>query len=272
MLGKLMKHEWKTTWKIPTGLYAVLLIISAFAGLGFSSPMWESKMSGLDILMVLLILCYYFAIIAVSVGVMLYIAVRFYKSMFTDEGYLTHTLPVSVHQLLISKILIMLAWTLLSFVAIVVSVLVFAGIGLMFLAKGEIDIVYTIRRLLLEMRGWFDMGIISFIGNMILMMIVSLFSGVMMIVGSISIGQMVKGHKILGSIGAYFAISTIIQIVAMVGLIPLMFRMEDAMESTNNVFVVMSPVYWVISLISIVISVGLYFLSAFLVRKKLNLD
>lgn len=272
MLGKLMKHEWKMSWKIPTGLCAVLLILSAVAGLSFCSPMWESKLGGLDMLLVLFVFSYYFAIVAVSVGVMLYIAVRFYKSMFTDEGYLTHTLPVSVHQLLISKILVMAAWTLLSTIAILVSVFIFAGMGFLFLAKGEIDFMFTVRRLFYEWQTLLDMNFFSFVGSMAFMMIASLISGVMMIVGSISIGQMVQKHKILGSIGAYFGISTITQIIIISGMVPLMLGMENMLEKTSNVFAIVTPLYWFSSLISIVISIGLYFLSAFFIRRKLSLD
>ena len=113
MLGKLLKHEWREIWKIPAILLGILLVVSVFAGSTFFAPVWDSELSGLGILAMLVWMLYYFAIIGVSIGVTLYLAIHFYKTMFTDEGYLTHTLPVTSHELLLSKILPMMAWQML---------------------------------------------------------------------------------------------------------------------------------------------------------------
>ena len=107
MLGKLLKHEWRAVWKVPVLLYGVLLLTGLIAGLTFSMPIWGSDWVGLPMSGVMLILMFYFALIGVSVGITIYFAVRYYKSMFTDEGYLTHTLPVSARELLLNKVITM---------------------------------------------------------------------------------------------------------------------------------------------------------------------
>lgn len=278
MLGKLLKHEWKESWKIPVVLIGILWILAAMAGLTFISPMWQSELAGLNVLMVLVILAFYFSIIGVSIGIMLYMAIRFYKNMFTDEGYLTHTLPVSTHELLLSKIMVMSAWIFLSMAAIVVSLLIFGCLAAVFLmpeGHSFANLLKDLNRLVHEFILYLDKGVMSFIGSLLFLVVVSIISGTMMIVGSISIGQMVKKHKILGSVGAYFALSTVIQIVSTVVLIPLMFHWSsryEAYTSADNVFQIMVPLYILIGILSLGISAGLYFLSEFLIRKKLNLD
>lgn len=278
MLGKLLKHEWKESWKIPVVLIGILWILAAMAGLTFISPMWQSELAGLNILMVLVIMAFYFSIIGVSIGIMLYMAIRFYKNMFTDEGYLTHTLPVSTHELLLSKIMVMSAWIFLSMAAIVVSLLIFSCLAAVFLmpeGHSFANLLRDLNRLVHEFILYLDKGVMSFIGSLLFLVVVSIISGTMMIVGSISIGQMVKKHKILGSVGAYFALSTVIQIVSTVVLIPLMFhwsRRYETYTSADNVFQIMAPMYLLIGILSLGISAGLYFLSEFLIRKKLNLD
>lgn len=278
MLGKLLKHEWKESWKIPVVLIGILWILAAMAGLTFISPMWQSELAGLNVLMVLVILAFYFSIIGVSIGIMLYMAIRFYKNMFTDEGYLTHTLPVSTHELLLSKIMVMSAWIFLSMAAIVVSLLIFSCLAVVFLmpeGHSFANLLKDLNRLVHEFILYLDKGVMSFIGSLLFLVVVSIISGTMMIVGSISIGQMVKKHKILGSVGAYFALSTVIQIVSTVVLIPLMFHWSsryEAYTSADNVFQIMVPLYILIGILSLGISAGLYFLSEFLIRKKLNLD
>lgn len=278
MLGKLLKHEWKESWKIPVVLIGILWILAAMAGLTFISPVWQSELDGLNVLLVLVIMAFYFSIIGVSIGIMLYMAIRFYKNMFTDEGYLTHTLPVSTHELLLSKIMVMSAWIFLSTAAIVVSLLIFSCLAAVFLmpeGHSFANLLKDLNRLVHEFILYLDKGVMSFIGSLLFLVVVSIISGTMMIVGSICIGQMVKKHKILGSVGAYFALSTVIQIVSTVVLIPLMFywsRRYEAYTSADNVFQLMAPMYLLIGIVSLGISAGLYFLSEFLIRKKLNLD
>ncbi len=273
MLKKLMKHEWQTGWKIPTVMIAALLVISFFSGLTFAAPVWEQEMGGLEVLVVLVWMLYYFAVVGLNLAIMLYMAVRFYKSMFTDEGYLTHTLPVTARQLLLSKILPMAAWVAISTLAVFISVLIFGGMALVFLKPANVSLwellfeglsMIELRELLSES------GVMSFLGSIVCMMVVSVFSSVMMIVGSISMGQMVKGHKVLGSIGAYFAINSIVSVISTVVMVPIMLKADSG--AMLNVFDVLTPVYWVMTVVTALIAVGLYFLSEFLVRKKLNLD
>lgn len=271
MLGKLLKHEWKSIWKVPTILIGLLLMISVFSGFTFSSPVWYSEMGGLDVLVVLVWIIYYFSLIGVSLGITLYLAIHFYKSMYTDEGYLTHTLPVTSHQLLISKILPMMAWSLLSGIGVGVSIMVFGSIGISFLKPDGMTLGEVVKAGLrfFEQQGLFDKGYISFWISIIFMGIVSIINGTMMIAGSISIGQLVGKHKVLGSIGAYFAISTVMQICAGTAILPIMMINID---TTDNVFRVLTPSYWMGGVVMVLVSAALYFISEYLIRRKLNLD
>lgn len=271
MLGKLIKHEWKAIWKIPAILIGALLVIAVLAGLTFISPVWRSGISGLEIFSVLVWLLFYFAIIGVSVGIMLFLAVRFYRSMFTDEGYLTHTLPAAPHQLLISKMVIMAVWIFLSMVGIFFSILIFGGMAVLFL-QPEISIGNMWKEVCreLERSGMLGINLVSFAASIIFMLIVSPVNGATMITGSISLGQMVKGHKVLGSIGAYFAINMVVQILSMVVMVPMMLKI--GFEEVNNVFQILTSAYWGMGVLCVLVSAGLYFLSEYFVRRHLNLD
>lgn len=273
MLGKLLKHEWKSVWKIPAILLGALMGLAVLAGLGFASPIWDSGLEGLGVLAVLSWMVFYFAIMGVSMGIMLYLAVRFYRSMFTDEGYLTHTLPVTTRQLLLSKVLIIAAWIFLSIVGIFVSILIVGGMALPFLVGQELR-WSQVRELMSY--GWqlinSSIGIrfASFMAGVFFMFLAMIMYGTMMIVGAISIGQMVSKHKVLGSIGAYFAINTVVQIISMVIVMPMMFY--SIYNGTGNVFAILTPAYWIMGILECVLAVGLYFLSEYLVSKRLNLD
>lgn len=98
MLGKLLKHEWKEISVIPCVLSVVLLVLSVISGFSFLG-IREGAADVSRFMTIMLWLLFYFALIAVSLGITIYLAVHFYKTMYTDEGYLTHTLPVSGREL-----------------------------------------------------------------------------------------------------------------------------------------------------------------------------
>ena len=280
MLGKLLKHEWKTVWKVPTLLIGILMIIAVVAGLTFALPIWDSEWIGLPLSGMMLILLFYVAIISVGIGITIYFAVRYYKNMFTDEGYLTHTLPVTARQLLVNKVITMSAWNLIAVIAVVLSLVVFGGVTMLSLAAKEgsfaIDLLEAIEELKDIWNHPFFNGFKSFVVSGICMVLVSAVSGTMMVIGSITLGQMVRKHRILGSIGAYFAINTVVQIVSMVIIFPIMIKMvtDEAFLSNfeTSPFAFYTTTYAVMSVVFLVTSVGLYFLSEYLLRKKLELE
>lgn len=272
MLGKLMKHEWMSLWKIPTLLIGVLLIASLLCGATFALPMWESNWSGLELSAVAMFLLYYMSIIVCSVGISVYMAVRFYKSMFTDEGYLTHTLPATSHQLLLSKVITMSCWNLISVIGVVVSIFILGGSVYLFLMDNFNSLSYEFRMLMHELAQLEELkGFLGLMFTVVLMVIASTFGGTMIVVGAISIGQMVRKHRILGAIGAYFGITIVINIISTIVMFPVMFGFAMAADQ-SDVFSVYNAIYLVMSLVYVAVGVGLYFLSEYLIRRQLDLE
>lgn len=60
------------------------------------------------------VVLFFLAVIALAVVTLVVIVYRFYRSMLSQEGYLTHSLPVSIHGLLCSKLIAAAAWFLLT--------------------------------------------------------------------------------------------------------------------------------------------------------------
>lgn len=275
MLGKLLKHEWKAVWKIPVLLIGILLAAAVMAGFTFHLPIWDSEWVGLPLSGVMMIITFYVAIIGVSLGITIYFAVRYYKNMFTDEGYLTNTLPVSSHQLLLSKVITMFSWDIISIIAIAASVAIFMGmIILAFMEPGDGKTIVDGFWELFDMGIWDSPYMQEFEGfcvSMIVMVLASAFSNTMTIVASVTIGQMVRRHRILGAFGAYFAIGTVMQIISTVILFPYMISTFDNIY-IETPFPLMTAMYLIISAVSVIIGVGLYFLSEYLIRKQLELE
>lgn len=275
MLGKLLKHEWKAVWKIPVLLVGILMVTAMMAGMTFHLPIWNSDWVGLPLSGVMLIVTFYVAMIAVSLGITIYFAVRYYKNMFTDEGYLTNTLPVSAHQLLLSKVITMTAWNLISTIAIGVSLAVFGGIVMLaFMEPGFGRDFGDAVRELMETDIWdspYMQEFNGFCASLIALFFTSAFSGTMVMIGSITLGQMLRKHRILGAVGAYFAIQAIMQVISTVILFPYMLSTFDNAQAETP-FPLLTTMYLIISIISVLIGVGLYFLSEYLIRKQLELE
>lgn len=277
MLGKLLKHEWKAVWKVPTLLLGILMLIGLIAGSTFSMPIWDSDWVGLPMSGVMLIMMYFFALSGINIGITIYFGVRYYKSMFTDEGYLTHTLPVSARELLLNKVITMSAWSLITMAGIMVSLIIFGGVAFLALKPLNSEFARDVIRALAELGdAWDDpalRGFQGFCASLLLMMLTSAFSGTMMLVGAITLGQMVRKHRILGAIGAYFAINAVVQMVNTVVMMPLMFgNMNNIWWDMDSPFPVFTGFYTVMSLVFVAVAVGLYFLCEYLIKRQLELE
>ncbi len=275
MLGKLLKHEWRAVWKVPVLLIGILMITAVIAGGTFALPIWNSEWVGLPLSGVMLIMTFYFAMIAVSIGIMIYFAVRFYKNVFTDEGYLTNTLPVSARELLINKVITMSAWNLIGGIAIVLSIVVFVIIMILSLMPKTSSFARDLFREMAHIPELFDSpymeGFQGFCASLLIMVLVGAFNSTMMVIGSITLGQQVRGHRVLGAVGAYFAISAVVQVINTVVMMPMMFTMFENARM-DSPFPILTIFYLISSAISLLIAVGLYFLCEYLIGKRLELE
>lgn len=110
MLKKLFKYEWKSVSTLLLIVHGALLVYALIGRIGyqiyFSKFLSDSSNTVMGITTMFYVVVYVFGIMAVLLMTMLYLAIHIQKSFFSDEGYLTHTLPVSPTQLLLSKIFI----------------------------------------------------------------------------------------------------------------------------------------------------------------------
>ena len=285
MLGKLMKYEWKGLRKPLSILYLVLLGITILTAILILTinPDFDNVTSGLSLLFTILgLLLYYFGIIACSFGTILIIAIRFYKTCYTDEAYLTHTLPVSTKQLVAAKTITSVLCHLLSMLFILLTAGLLIGVFITHMINlGEIpldELSVGFSEVFAELNDEFasEMGI-SFVGYFAYLGIYSLLASVCSIVsilGCVSLGQLYTKHRILGAIIAYFGMNVVTQIIAYAGMIPMytkIFAAEYAGE-TVLMFDLLKPTLNITLLGSIVIAVFMYFVNLHMMTKRLNLE
>ena len=106
MLGKLLKHEFIATGRMIPMLYLATLLIAAV-----------TVVTGmLDVGAVGVLSAVFLLLAGIVVIVVTYVVIiaRFYKSVCSSEGYLTHTLPVSGGKIIASKLIPAFMWLVVS--------------------------------------------------------------------------------------------------------------------------------------------------------------
>lgn len=286
MLGKLIKYEWKRTYKVCGALILFVVACSILMGLSLQTPFWKSVFTGsvkysgepfFEIMQVMGILVYVIALVGTVFGMMIYLAVHFYKTMYSDEGYLTHTLPVTPLQLLNSKLLVSGLWYLITSIVIILSV---AGVILSvvdLIARANINV--GIWELLF--RNWNDFvqvlkeaielfGLSSMLQTLV-MGPISAFFTIMTLFGAITLGQLSK-YKVMMSILWYFAIAFVDWIINTVVVSPILyFTMEKAIR-TGAISRIMQTSNIANFLVSAVVAISLYLLSKYIITHRLNLE
>ncbi len=217
MLGKLIKHEWKAVWKFLTIVNAFMVCLTIIGVLGitimgnrisFDNSPWPA------ILLMLYIMLYVFGMMAVTYATLIYLGVHFYKSMYSSEGYLTHTLPATPLQLISSKLIVAVSWSWICGIIMIASIFVLcfcanaaAGYPITFA-----DFSHLFRSLFTAM----NTSDISILGLIILYGVIFLLgtiSGITVVYAAVSLGQLFNKHRILSAVGIYFGFIMACQII-----------------------------------------------------------
>lgn len=208
------------------------------------------------------------------------IALRFYRHLFTDEGYLTHTLPVRTSTQLFSKLWSALLWMLIGTAAVIVYILIYITFGAApaghlintefytFLAEG-------MHRLFAEVQF---SGVMICVEVIVLLLVATVYS-IFNIFLAITIGSIIaKKHKVLAAIGFYYLINTVVSILTEIfyGVMSWSWATNWVVIDGPNVGLeVVAPFVHTVLLFTIVfflvISACCFTLCNYFLKKRLNL-
>ena len=121
MLGKLMKHELRATARIMLPVLGILAGLALLANVSIRLLNVVSA-SAVQALLIFFISAFAFGLVAAAVVTLVIMALRFYRSLLRDEGYLQFTLPVTVHDHVWAKLLIAPFWTLIVILGIMLAI------------------------------------------------------------------------------------------------------------------------------------------------------
>lgn len=151
---------------------------------------------------------------AAAFATQLVIAIRFYKNIFSDEGYLTNTLPVTGGKLLLSKTIAGCIWGAVDMLLLHISLWIVIGTPYVTgLITENMASVWS--ELSLTDKGpalTFQALLLLYIGTCL----IGVIANVVLFYASVAIGQFVPGHKVLGAIAAYFVINTAVSVIMLI--------------------------------------------------------
>ncbi len=275
MLGKLLKYDNRSVFKY-WWIAAVSTLFFAALG-GLCIQIINVEYTSHDMLQVLAGLCLVLSIVALFVFLVLcqiLVYVRYYKHFFTDEGYLSFTLPVKKTSLIDSKILMALIFNVSSILILAFDVFIMLAAGV---PEYVFDTVLWGNILAVLSDIFTTLGFYSavYIVLGIAIFVTALATQVMFVFVCITIGACItQKHKVLCAIGIYYLanaiVSFIIQILSFGGVFTA-FELIDALPEGQTFLCVALLLLGVLAIFSVV-AAGLYMLLNYLLDKKLNLE
>ena len=306
MFSKCLKHELKATSRVLVPLLACVLILGivlglAFAGLGSLYDMGDATVpeggeitDGGDVTVggeaidfknpadvlafivaaafMILLIGFFVMMVVCAVAVFVLMVRRFYTSFFTDEGYLTFTLPVTVDCHLASKTVSMMIWSAISSAVTLLAVGAFV-LGIFSFMPEEIFMDEYVK-LYLEAMGKELVSVFS--GSIIFGIINTIISGIssyLLLFFSISVGCMLtKKHRFIVCAASYLVINGVASNImsTATGILTSVFMGMTADDSMYDLYIM--TLLLVSTLLAVAQGVGCYFGTRWILKNKINLD
>ncbi|AND79436.1 hypothetical protein [Streptococcus pantholopis] len=254
MFTKLLKYEFKSVGKWYFAMNIAVLAVSVLFGLTaakkFANPESDAvyfTVSGTNGLFIAFLFLALGILISVTWIATLFIIInRFSKNIFGREGYLTLTLPVSAHQLILSKLLMSFIWIVFNSFVLVIGVFL---IILPITGPKEIlsNLILIVQQITLS--EWL---------LYLLWLILAILSSTLMIYLAIAIGQLFLDKRKLMGFLAYFLIFIIVELINQ--------SFIETISASSSAFL---TYYIVCYLIQIIIY---YWGICYILQKKINIQ
>lgn len=261
MFTKLLKYEFQSIgkWYLLTNL--VMLVASTILGFAFKPIVHQYRTdivqsSNINVgnnaygIFLLVITLAIIGLVFFSLFATLFIIIRrFYTNVYGKQGYLTLTLPVNNHQIIISKLLAAVIWQIFNFAIIGFSLILF-----FIPALGLDRILQALPQLIKGLELVF-----ANISLLLMQQFIGLFSSVLVIYLAISIGQLFSDRRGLLAFVFYliitFGISTLSAVLG-----------DYQIDGSNTHTLIVSIC---IELVTMIVS---YFATNYIMTHKLNIQ
>lgn len=269
MVKKLYKHEFLAWLRVLPIFFGVTLFTAAFHRV---LQIFEVDSIYYDIVNVSAIVLYAVSVLVCLAAPTVFGIVRFYKNLFTGEGYLTFTLPVSTTTHLNVKVLTTVVFSLASLVVSLLSALIITA-GDVFTELWK-AFLYLWNMIQPEMTR----HLIGYAAEFCVLLVVALFTTALLYNSCMCIGQLAKKNRILLAVGVYFIYYFITQILSTIfvlaftglGMANLLDPYYDFVANHPRASIHIGLCGMIV--LSALLAFVFWCICRFILRKKLNLE
>lgn len=233
--GYLLKYDLLSCGRILIPFYAALLIVAVIGHFSFISDL---EFSNNDIFGILTFIAFFSLIVAICIVNFIFIVSRFKKNLLDSEGYLTLSLPVGIHNHLLSKL------TLCVICEIACIIIVLLGVSIIFWSPNFFSDLNNVLKTL-------------FIDNILVFLhtFIGSIKAILALFFIFTVGNLFTKHKF------FLEVLVAIGLILLNSYIDSLFKF-DSLETVNWLQIVFQLVWC-----------GIYYTSTYLIfTKKLNLD
>ena len=282
MLGRLMKYELRYTSRVCVPALLIMLAVTVlgrlFTAVIGSFMTYEGHIGFEAVTFILNIF-----LMAGAVWIILILmAVRFYRNLTRDEGYLMFTLPVKPSTLIWSKLLTSYIWYIAAGIVVLLAMVIsLAGTNLL----DELISIYESEpysSIIGALPEYYETEYGQYTGRFVLLIVLVLISAllspamsILMLYASIAAGQLVfPKNRVLGAVLSYFGLNFLMQTVSSLFTVPFTISINSMAASEDIGYIVTNyNLMLVISLlISVLFTVTFYLITNYIFTKRLNLE
>ena len=206
MVKKLYKHELASLFRVvlPIGIICVLFALAVSANsmiFGNDKDVQTSEFLGIAQAMIIFVCVMLFSALVIITGIT--VIKRFKSSMYSTEGYLTHTIPIETYKIYICKFVCgaVAFLTSLLFVCVCVGIILYVN----FLKYGSFDL------------SLFEMYYGYVNTELVILCVISYLTGILRLIAiifaAITLGHLSKKHKNGMAVVWYMVITTAINTI-----------------------------------------------------------
>ena len=210
MVKKLIKHEFASLARLLVPMYIIILglsVVTRIIHIFENDSTIFGIISGSAVFMLVIGIVVSFAYTFIAC------IIRFYKNLFSKEGYLTFTLPVSVRAHLLTKLLC-------ASVSVIISVIVIFGAFSIATSGDLLAEIFKASGFILGLAGEYLGAHLGFyIAEFVLLFLVAVVTQFLLYYACMSIGQLARRSRVLLALGVYFGYYYLTQIIVTVLII-----------------------------------------------------
>ncbi len=269
MVKKLFKHEINAYLRIMLPVYGCLMIVAI---LGRFIQLFETDTTAYGIINGSSIFAYVVGVLICFGFSTIFSVVRFYKNLFTGEGYLTFTLPATPTQHLLVKLLTSLLFGFASFIVVILSLMtIMAGDAF----NEVIKALAYMAKIYIPKIGfhiWF------YLLEAVILLILMASFGYLLYYTCISIGQLSKKNRILCAVGVYIGYYFITQILGTIFIVIMTFLATTplltaiAQFAANHTYAFIHIILCILIVLTAVMALVCFVITRHIMTKKLNLE